>query len=52
MALTPVKVPEDEDLQIFQITDAAKEAVAKAKAKRKSRALPLASISNEIKRAA
>ncbi|MCH7729069.1 MAG: hypothetical protein IH991_21695, partial [Planctomycetes bacterium] len=37
LALTPVEVSEEDELEIFQITDAAKEAVVKAKLKRKSK---------------
>lgn len=42
VALTPVESPTDESLEIFKITDAAREAVAKAKSKNSKRiALPI-----------
>ncbi len=37
LAITPVEVTEDEDLEIFQLTDAAKDAVAKVKGKRQAK---------------
>jgi radical SAM superfamily enzyme YgiQ (UPF0313 family) len=43
LALTPVDIAEDEQLEIFEITDAAREAVTKAKSKKTRGRLPVIS---------